>query len=98
MLAFLAGSICGAAAVIGTYTFVHRDTIVYTTTQEVVAEGIAIPAGTELVHHAEMAEGFDTLTLFLNVDPTDASGKFTKRVDDRAFLARPYWVGRQRAR
>lgn len=97
-LIFFAGSMFGAASVVAAYIFVHRDTMVYTTNEEISAEGIVIPPGTELIHHAEMSEGFDTLVLFLNVEPADESGKFTKRVDDRSFLVRPYWVGRQRAR
>lgn len=89
----LAGIVIGVAGTVAAYFFVHRDTVVYEARETVVAEeGIVIPAGTKLIHEAAMSEGFDTLRLYINVDPLTAKKKFTRSVDQRPLLVIPYWV------
>jgi hypothetical protein len=58
----------------------------------VVAEGIVIPKGTKLICDTAMSEGFDTLRIYINVDPVTLDTQFTRIMDDRALLVIPYWV------
>lgn len=88
----LAGVVIGVLATPGAYVFVNRDTVVYEARQTVIAEGIVIPKGTKLIHDTTMSEGFDTLRIYVNVDPVALDTEFTRTVDDRALLVIPYWV------
>lgn len=89
--AFMAGLIVGVLATVGTWLFVHRDTVVYEARRTVRAGDIVIPQGTVLMHDMEMSEGFDRLVLYVNVDAPSLQQYFAKRIDDRGMLVVPYW-------
>jgi hypothetical protein len=82
----------GVAASVASYVAAHRSTTVFTTTATITADGIVVSPGTQLIHEASMSEGFDTLRLYLNVDPLTLDRKFQRRVESKAFLVIPYWV------
>lgn len=89
---FVAGVLAGIGLTFGGFLWVNRDTVVFTTKDTVVADGIVIPKGTELVHDTEWSEGFDTLKIYVAVAAPELEAHFTKRVDDRSFLVQPRWV------
>jgi hypothetical protein len=86
------GFLLGAGATVGGYLVRHRSTVVYKTTAELRAGDIRIPPGTELIHHAAMSEGFDTLALYVNVQPATLQQRFSRHVETKPLLVSPYWV------
>lgn len=86
------GFILGVGAAVGGYLLHYRSTSVYRTTAELRAGDIRIPPGTELIHHAAMSEGFDTLALYLNVQPATLQQRLSGHVEAKPFLIIPYWV------
>lgn len=92
ILLVASGVAAGAGTTVAGYLVAHRSTIVFTARETVSAGGIVIPAGTKLVHDSFMSEGFDTLRLYLNVDPSTLEQKFQRRVEPESFLVIPYWV------
>jgi len=98
---FLIAYILGAASILAGIMYSHRDTVVYTSKTPLVAEvwsggvvrgQISISEGVDLVHDHFMSEGFDTLHLSLNVEPSILDECFNRTVDDRPNLEIPYWV------
>ena len=92
LLVLLAGFVAGLGAAGGAYLAAHRDTEVLTATCDLVGVGLAVPSGTELFPYASMSEGFETLTLYVNIQTADAQRCITSRTDPRSFLVSPYWV------
>ena len=82
----------GVTATVGGYLYLNRSTTVYRTTAELRSGDIRIPEGTDLIHHRAMSEGFDTLVLYFNVQPTTVRHRFITRVESKSFLVIPYWV------
>jgi len=66
-------------------------TTVFTAAKPLHADGIEIPAGTELVLDRYMPEGFETLRLYINVEGGPLS-IFSTRDDPRFNLVLPYWA------
>jgi hypothetical protein len=92
LLGLIVGFVVGVGSAAGAYLFVHRDTEVLTATCHLTGTELAIPAGTELFHHASMSEGFETMMLYVNIQSSDAQRCFTSHRDPRGFLVSPYWV------
>lgn len=90
------GVVLGVVISVGSYIWAHRSTEVWRARGHLVAAGISIPKGTELIHDSAMSEGFDTLILYVNVSGGDRS-QFEIRRDPRSFLVIPYWVGQPSA-
>ena len=89
---FTLGLVAGVLIAVAAFLFVHRDTTVFETNATVRAGAIVIPKGTLLIHDAQIAEGFDRLALYLNVDAVTLERSFIRRVDSRTLLRMPYWV------
>lgn len=88
----LVGVVIGVLGTLAAYLIPHRDTVIYEAVHPLTAEGIVIPKGTKLIHDTAMSEGFDTLRLYINVEPETAAKHFTRTVDPRSMLVIPYWV------
>ena len=92
-MALLVGTILGMLLTIGVSGYLDRRTTVFTARENIaLAPGIVLPKGTELIHHSSMSEGFETLTLFLNVHTSELPNRFERRVENRAALVIPYWI------
>jgi hypothetical protein len=98
---FLTAYVLGAASMLAVYSYRQRDTVVYTTKVPIIAETrsvgplnakILVPEGIDLVHDHFMSEGFDTLRLYLNVEPKVLDDCFDRRIDHRPGVVIPYWV------
>ena len=87
-----AGGIAVTIFVVSYFSSKPKGTQVWVANEVIHAEGILIPAGTQLIHDGSMSEGFDRLALYLNVDATE-SDKFKTHQDPHSGLVIPYWIG-----
>jgi hypothetical protein len=91
-LTFIAGTLVGAAALSGYWYWLHRSSEVWVATQTLQsADGMVVPAGTELVLETWMPEGFAALRLGINVEG-ETLDLFERRRESASFLRIPYFL------
>jgi hypothetical protein len=95
-LGILVGAILALLVGVGRHWFLNRRTTVLVARSTVELEsGITLPKGTQLIHHASVSEGFDTLALYVNVPKNELKQRFESRIEQRPFLEIPYWIRRR---
>ena len=92
LIIFIVGLLAGVSSIIFVELYSSNSTEVWTATKNLESDdGLIIPAGTKLIVHNYMQEGFVALNLGINVEGKELDA-FTKETIDKLQLRAPVWV------